>query len=191
MIHINLLPVREIIKRNKAKQQINLSIIFFGALVIVLIAFGYYQSNIVKKMRDTNAALQSEKKQYDKILAEIKKIDEEKKVLATRIEVIKQLKQSSSLTVHVLDEIANLIPFRRMWLKGITQDSAQLSLTGMALDDQTIAKFMDDLENSKYIKNVTLVSSSMEKFADRDLKAFSTSCTVGFENNDTAQRISN
>lgn len=191
MIHINLLPVREIINRNKAKQQINLSIIFFGALVIVLIAFGYYQSNIVKKMRDTNAALQSEKKQYDKILAEIKKIDEEKKVLATRIEVIKQLKQSSSLTVHVLDEIANLTPFRRMWLKGITQDSAQLSLTGMALDDQTIAKFMDDLENSKYIKNVTLVSSSMEKFADRDLKAFSTSCTVGFENNDTAQRISN
>jgi len=43
---------------------------------------------------------------------------------------------------------------------------------------------MDDLENSLYIQNVNLVSASMEKFAERDLKLFSISCSVGMPANE-------
>jgi type IV pilus assembly protein PilN len=51
----------------------------------------------------------------------------------------------------------------------------------MALDDQTIAQYMDDLEASRYIKNVHLANTKMDRYADRNLKSFSISCVVGFE----------
>jgi type IV pilus assembly protein PilN len=48
----------------------------------------------------------------------------------------------------------------------------------MALDDQTIASYMDELEASGYIHNVQLASSSQEAFAERSLKAFSITAHV-------------
>jgi type IV pilus assembly protein PilN len=184
MIYINLLPVREILRRNKAKRQIFLSTAAVGCFLTILTFFGVYQANTIANLQKTHDNLQAEKQQYTKILNEIKKIEEEKKVLLTRIEVIKQLKQSSSLTVHVMDEVASLTPPQRMWLTKLNQTGADLKLSGMALDNQTVAKYMDDLENSQYIHNVSLVSASMEKFAERDLKLFSISCSVGMPNSE-------
>ena len=83
-----------------------------------------------------------------------------------------------------MDEVASLTPPQRMWLTKLNQTGAGLKLSGMALDNQTVAKYMDDLENSQYIQNVSLVSASMEKFAERDLKLFSISCSVGMPNSE-------
>lgn len=179
MIYINLLPVREIKRRNQAKRQIILSVLGLLCFLAILTSFAFYQVNTVARLQKAHADIQAEKQQYTKILNEIKKLEADKKVLLTRIEVIKQLKESSSLTVHVMDEVANLTPPQRMWLTGLSQTGGQLKLSGMALDNQTVAKYMEDLENSSYIQGVNLVSASMEKFAERDLKLFSVSCAVG------------
>jgi type IV pilus assembly protein PilN len=181
MIYINLLPVREIKRRKKAKNELAGAIGIFISIIILLSSIAFYQSMKKNDLLETDKKIQNEKQQYVKILNDIKKIEEEKKDLQTKIGIIHKLKQSSSLTVRALDEVAAFTPANRMWLKTLTQNANQLSLTGMALDDQTIAKYMDDLEKSKYLQNVTLVNSTMEKFAERDLKAFSVSCTVSFE----------
>jgi type IV pilus assembly protein PilN len=178
MIKINLLPIRDIVRRKKYLNEIFSALFAIGLIGCVLIAIEADQLGSISKMKEEVTKIESEKSKYSKILAEIKKIEEEKKVLATRTEVINRLKQSSSLTVHVLDEIANLTPPSRMWLKSLSQNGNQFSLTGMALDDQTIAKYMDDLGASAYIQNVRLASSSMEVFAERSLKAFSISANV-------------
>lgn len=180
MIYINLLPVRDIKRRNKAKKEIILSAVSLFCYLSLLLSFAFYQAIDISRLQKTNEDLQTEKKQYNKILDEIKHLEEAKKILETRIEVIKQLKQSSSLTVHILDEVANYTPSNRMWLTGLSQTSADLKLAGMALDNQTIAKYMDDLGKSHYITNVYLANSSMKNFAERDLKSFSISCTAGF-----------
>ena len=175
MIHINLLPVREILRRKKIKVEFFSFFSGIGALVLILALIEIFQVSSISGLKEEESKINTEKQQYTAILNEIKKIEEEKKVLLTRIDVINQLKQSSSLTVHVLDEIANFTPIGRIWLKNLSQAESQLSIGGMALDDQTIAKYLDDLESSKYIQNVRLVSSAMEMYADRSLKAFSIS----------------
>lgn len=187
MIHINLLPVREIKKRSHAKRQIIISALSFVGFLVILAFVAWNQSDIIAGLKNENNNIQSEKKKYQNVVNQIKKIDEEKELLERRISVIKNLKQESSLTVHVLDDISSLTPSNRMWLKSLKQSSSQLSLMGMALDDQTIAKYMDDLESSQYIKNVNLANTKMDRYADRNLKSFSISCAVGFEENkDTA-----
>lgn len=145
--------------------------------------FSWYQSSIISKLTTENEKIANEKKKFTQILNQIKQIDEEKKILENRIAVIKSLRKDSSITVHVLDEVANLTPSKRMWLKSIDQSSSRLTISGMALDDQTIAKYMDDLDKSGYIKNIVLANTTMDKYAERNLKSFSISCTVGIENN--------
>jgi type IV pilus assembly protein PilN len=183
MIYINLLPVRKIKARIAAKQQILVSSCSFVCFLVLIFGFAWYQGGIITDLQNKEKKIQEEKKHYTKILNQIKSIDEEKKVLETRISVIKNLKQEASLTVRVLDEISSLTPSNRMWLKSLNQTSSKLDLAGMALDDQTIAKYMDDLERSTYINGVSLAKTTMDKYADRDLKSFSVSCTVGFESN--------
>lgn len=179
MIYINLLPVREIKRRQQAKKEIFLAGGAFLLFLTCLALFAYYQAHTISSLQKQLSELQTEKQKYTKILNEIKEIEEAKKTLQTRIEVIKQLKQSSSLTVHILDEVATLTPPNRMWLTGLSQTGSALQLSGMALDNQTVAKYMDDLENSFYIQNVQLSGSSMKNYAERNLKAFSVSCNVG------------
>ena len=175
MIQINLLPVREIKQRNKLKKQIFVASCALLGFLAVLGGVAFYQFDKVATLDQTQKKLQQDKQQYIKILNDIKKLEEDKKVLETRIGVIKQLKASSSITVHILDEVANLTPASRMWLTGLSQTGETLKLSGMALDNQTVAKYMDDLDSSKYIQNVTLASSSMKQFAERNLKLFAIS----------------
>jgi type IV pilus assembly protein PilN len=162
MIYINLLPVREIKRRQQAKKEIFLAGGSFLLFLICLALFAYYQAHTISNLQKQLSDLQTEKQKYTKILNEIK-----------------EMKQSSSLTVHILDEVATLTPPNRMWLTGLSQTGSALQLSGMALDNQTVAKYMDDLENSFYIQNVQLSGSSMKNYAERNLKAFSVSCNVG------------
>jgi len=183
MIHINLLPVREIRRRKKAKSQIFAGLAVIAFSLLALIGIELLQLNAINKLKEEERQLAAQKQQYAKILAEIKKMEEEKKVLVTRIEVINQLKQSSSLTVHVLDEIARLTPTSRMWLKSLSQAGNQLSLSGIALDEQTVAKYMEELENSPYIQGVGLAKAAMEVYAERNLKLFTLSGQVAMPSN--------
>lgn len=178
MIQINLLPVRDIKRRKAAKQQIYAAAFSLGCLLLLLVMVELYQLNAISNLKKEEQSINAEKQKYAKILADIKKMEEEKKLLLTRIDVIKQLKQSSSLTVHVLDEVAQYTPPTRMWLKSLSQSGSQLTLTGMALDEQTIAKYMEDLENSQYIHGVGLTKTAMEVYAERNLKQFTISSQV-------------
>jgi type IV pilus assembly protein PilN len=109
MIQINLLPIREIKRRARAKNQIIISIISFFGFLVILAGVAWYQGNVIADLKAEHTNIQNEKKKYQKIVNQIKQIDKEKDLLNTRISVIKKLKQDSSLTVHVLDEVVKSI----------------------------------------------------------------------------------
>ncbi len=181
MIHINLLPVKEIKNRNRAKFQILIASICFFCFLMVITGFIWHQENMISDLGKKNTEINAEKSKYNKIFNEIKKLEDEKKVLETRIAIIKNLKIQSSLTVHVLDEIAKRTPQNRMWLKSLSQQSNNLDISGIALDDQTIAQYMEELEVSLYIKNVVLLNANLELQSGKNLKSFKISCSSGYE----------
>lgn len=185
MIKINLLPVRDIKRRLKAKKEIFLALTAFLTFIVLLILLALFRISTINDLQEENRKLQREKEQYTHILNQIKKLEADKKIVETRISVIQQLKQSSSLTVQVMDEVATMTPPQRMWLTGLSQTGSALRITGMALDNQTVAKYMDDLSSSPLIRNVVLANSSLQKFAERDLIQFSISCSVSIPDAET------
>jgi type IV pilus assembly protein PilN len=179
MVHINLLPVRQIKQKAAAKQQLATVFLLFLLLLAVLGVVGFFQSSKATSLQNDISRLTKAKQRHAKTLALIKKLEKDKALIEKRIAIIKQLKKTSSLTVHILDEVANVTPSDRIWLTSLTQSGAGLKLAGMALDNRTIAKYMEDLKTSPYISNVNLASSSLKTYAGRNLKAFSLSCSTG------------
>lgn len=178
MIRINLLPVREIKRRNKAKKELTTAALAVALFIALLTAFSVYQIMVVKGLKSDLTDLQTQKSQHDARLKEIKKLEEEKALLLTRIGVIEQLKKSASVTVHVLDDVALRTPSDRIWLTDLSQNGNQIQVNGMSLDNQTVAKYMVDLEGSPYMENLVLVKSDMKKYADRDLKDFTITSSI-------------
>lgn len=178
MVYINLLPIREIKRRARAVQQLAVFAICFAAVLAMLGMVGFYQASIASQLQKEITNLQAEKKRYNDILAQIQKLEADKKLIESKIAVIKELKKTSGLTVRVLDEVANLTPTKRVWLTTLNQSGLSLQLNGMALDNQTLAGYMDSLKSSEYIEDVNLVSSSQQQFAGSNLKSFALTCTV-------------
>lgn len=178
MIYINLLPIEEIKERTRAYHQLLVFAVGFLCLLLILGGVGVFQATTASQLHADLAHLQNEKRQYTKTLNQIKKFEQDKALTEKKIAVIKELKKSSALTVHILDEVARLTPTKRVWLKSLAQTGDKLQLTGMALDNRTIAEYMDDLKTSPYINEVSLENSTLAKYAGRDLKSFAISCLI-------------
>ncbi|MCK5069354.1 MAG: PilN domain-containing protein [Desulfocapsa sp.] len=178
MLRINLLPIRQLKKRAKARNQIISFVTLFAFLLVIIGAVAFLQITKMNNIESSIAQLKKEKQKYAPILAEMTKLEKRKKDLENKISIIKQLKKDSSITVHILDEVAKKVDSKRMWLQSLKQQGKSLSLKGTALDNRTIAQFMDALKESPYIGGVNLSNASLKKVSGRDLKSFSLSCSI-------------
>lgn len=180
MLRINLLPIKQLKKRVQARNQI---VGFVMVLIAVLLGLGFVgllQVGQVENVQAAIADLKREEQRLAPIVREVDQLEKQKKELQNKIDIIKKLRRESSLTVHVMDEVANIIDNDRMWLTSLSQSGASLQLKGIALDNQTIAQFMEALKKSEYINSVNLSSSTLNKVSNRSFKSFGLSCSVGF-----------
>ena len=189
MLRINLLPIRQLKKRAKARNEIIGFGMVFCAVLLVLGFIGLLQIGSIKNVEAAIADLEKEQKTYAAIAAEVDKLEQQKKDLQNKIAIIKKLRRESSLTVHVMDETAKLLDNNRMWLTSLSQEGGSLDLKGVALDNQTVAQFMEALKASEYITDVKLNSSALSKVSNRAFQSFAISCSVGFPNEGTSEDV--
>ncbi len=178
MLKINLLPIRQLKKRAQATKQLLGMIMLFLVTLGLLAAVGFLQVQKISSLESDIARLTQEKDSYTPTLKKIEELKKDRAELARKTEIINKLKTDSSLTVRVLDEVANKVDNQRMWLESLHQDNATLKLTGIALDDQTVAQFMDNLKESPFVNDVSLSASSQKSVAGKNLKSFELNCAV-------------
>ena len=75
----------------------------------------------------------------------------QKEELERKTAIINKLRAESSLTVRLLDDVARNVDNKRLWLDSLSQQGPTLSLTGVALDNETVAQFMDKLKSSEFV----------------------------------------
>lgn len=174
MLRINLLPIRQLQKIAKARNQL---LVFFLIFCVVLALLGVTGGLLAAKITELNediVAKTNEKKSFDKVIQEIADLEKRRLDLNNKIKILNQLKTDSSLTVHVLDDVAKIIDNKRMWITSFKQNGGSLSLSGYALDNKTIAEFMENLKlDSTYINGVNLSNTSLKNVSGKGLKSFS------------------
>jgi len=178
MLRINLLPIRQIKRRARTRNEVIFLVAVLLFVLLGLTGAKFWQQQKVDTLQAEINQLNQKKNSYNPLIAEIGKLKKTKDAIEKKVKVITRLKKQSALAVHVIDEVATYTPENRMWLVSLRQSGSQLSLQGIALDNATIAQYMEEMSSSPYFTNAELSNSSLMDVAGQKLKSFSMTFTI-------------
>jgi len=178
MIRINLLPYRDIERRVNVKRQV---IVYALSVILLIAGMGYFflkLSGDLSTLEKQEKGLRAELKIYDKTIRKIKEYEKKIKEIKTKLDVIKELEKGKTGPVYLLAEISKAVPKEKLWINALSESKGTLSLQGTAMDNETVALFMTNLEKSEYITSVDLKSTRMRNLPQYKLRVsdFSLSC---------------
>ncbi len=170
MIRINLLPYRAARKKENIRIQVN---VFLGSILIVILLVGWYNSYLNGRIKDLETEITSTKEQvakYKKINEEIAEIKKKLEILDRKIKVIQSLEADRKAPVQNLDSLYNLLVEKRMWYTEIEERGDTFKLSGIAIDNHTVADYMTRLEKSERFQNIQLASIKQQMLKEKELK---------------------
>jgi type IV pilus assembly protein PilN len=161
MIKINLLPT----KKKPPKKVIDLQqqvILAVLVLVLVLIALGYYwktQNDRIIRLENETAAAKKQIADQDNMLKEVKNVEEERKKVAEKIEIIEKLKKNQAGPVRLLDVVSTALP-KGVDITSLSENNNSVNIDGEAFANEEIVRFIDNLKASPLLTGVTLLESN-------------------------------
>jgi len=181
MIRINLLPFRAARKKENIRRQVTL---FLLSLVLLLIVLFYYNFSLNGKVDKLDAKIkdtQGELKKFEKINKEIAQIKKKLNNLKKKMDVMDTLEANRFAPVRLMDAMTQVIVPKRMWFTRLESKGLKVNISGIAMDNTTVADFMIRLENSGLFRDVdlkTLQQSKSNKGPTANFKTFRVVCTL-------------
>jgi len=177
MIRINLLSDREAIRRESVRQQLS---IYLLSILLTLVVLGGIHFTLYQKKRGIEEDIRTVEKELAELklkVGEVERYKQAKKELETKLAVIQTLEKGKMLTAELLQNIAERMP-EKMWLERLSFKGVQVSLQGYAIDNETIANFMKDLERSESFRNIELLLTEQKTVGGVGMKHFSLVATL-------------
>lgn len=170
MIKINLLPT----KKKAPKKVIDLQQqLFLAVLVIVLtmILMWFFW----KRQRDLIATLEKEKitaearvHEQENMLKEVKNVEEERKKVSEKIDIIEKLKKNQAGPVRLLDELSKALP-KGVNIVSLTESNNNINIEGTGFSNDDIVRFVENLKASRFLSDVNLLETSQAKQENIDI----------------------
>ncbi|MGH7790372.1 MAG: PilN domain-containing protein [Candidatus Binatia bacterium] len=159
MIRINLLPLKETERAIGRRQQVALVALGLAiALLIMIVPFliqGRQIGTLDSQIEQTNREIQ----QFNTQVKEVRELDRLRLEVQTKLRIIQDLNRKRVGPARVLDDLSTATP-ESLWLIDFNEVGGGATLTGLALDNETIARFMRQLQESQYFHSVDLVETS-------------------------------
>jgi type IV pilus assembly protein PilN len=184
MIKVNLFPFRAARIKENIRRQVTIYIL---SVIFLILASSYFYldlNNKVKALREEQDVKQKELDSFKDTNAKIKALKKTIADVEIKLKTIKRLEKGKTGPVRLLDDIAMSVPKDKLWLTTLKEKKGTLILDGTAMDNETVADFMNRLKNTRSIKSVQLVRTRQKKIPEFDLslKDFSlNSKTYAFE----------
>ena len=157
MAYINLLPWREEAEKVKEREYFTaLAAIAITAFAVVFLVNMFYQMRI-DGQNSRNQFLKNEIQILDLRIAKIKSLNEKKKELEKRINVIEQLQRSRNVGTKVLDEIAKIVP-NGVYLTRLEKLDNNLNIIGKSESNNHLANMIREIESSDLFDDAILES---------------------------------
>jgi type IV pilus assembly protein PilN len=146
MIRINLLPTRQVKKREMGRQVL----VLFAAVLILAAVMNYLWYSNRAEARDQAQArrdrTESEIAALEKSIGEVNNINKRKKEVEDKLKILDDLKKGRSGPVRVLDALATSMP-KRVWLKEWDEKANAVKVVGNAMSHDDVADFMRSLNH--------------------------------------------
>jgi len=151
MIRINLLPFRAARKRENVKRQITIYVAAVCCALLIIGGMFYKYSTDLSTLKKKDSRLNKELAGYQKELKEIKDLENKIKQIKSKLDIINELQKGKTGPVLLLSDIADAVPKDKLWITSLVERGGKLSLSGTAMDYETVSLFMKNLENTEQI----------------------------------------
>ncbi len=110
---------------------------------------------------------------------EVRDLEAKEKEYRDKLVVIATLRKNKTGPVRVMDDLNQSLP-EKSWVTELREQGGVLKIQGLALDNQTIATFMEQLDTSSYFNNIELVQASQVVVDAVKLKSFSLQSNIDY-----------
>lgn len=155
MARINLLPWREERRRQLTREFARQAAL---GVVLALVAGGYawyHVNGMIDYQRERNAYLEKEIAKVQEKIKEIEELEETRRQLVARMDVIQRLQQRRPQIVHLFYEIAATLP-EGVYLTEVTQKGDNLAVNGRAESNARVSSYMRQLQASPWLEDPEL-----------------------------------
>ncbi|HKD42159.1 MAG TPA: PilN domain-containing protein [Myxococcaceae bacterium] len=146
MIRINLLPVRQVQKREISRQ----FLVLVGVVLLLAGILNYLAYERLASEADRNAKkitqTQARINELEKVIGEVNNINKRKKEVEDKLKVLSDLRKGRSGPVRLMDALSTAIP-KKVWLTDFDEKSNAVKITGLAASHEDVAEFMRSLAN--------------------------------------------
>ena len=150
MTRINLLPWRELLRKEREREFYTIAIgaAFFMGLVIFYIHF--HVAGMIETQNGRNLFLDQEIKKVESQIKDIKQLETEKSQLLARMKVIEELQSQRPQMVHLFDEVVKALP-DGVYLTSIKQGGTSVEIEGVAQSNARVSAFMRNIDASHWL----------------------------------------
>lgn len=147
MPSINLLPWRQDLRRRRQREfAVGIAAALILAGLVALLSWITVDSMIGAQQRK-NDLLKTEISALDKQIQEIQALEEQKRQMLARMEIIEKLQRSRPEVVHVFDQIVRCLP-EGVYLNSVKQTGRKLEIAGVAQSSTRVSSFMRNIDAS-------------------------------------------
>lgn len=155
MPRINLLPWRDA-ERKRKRQEFILSMGAALATAALVTLLGRWQmSSAIAHQQERNRILGDEIAQLDKQIQEILGLENQKRKLLARMEIIETLQRSRPVIVHIFDEMVRTLP-EGVYLTYLKQTGTRIEMRGIAQSSTRVSAFMRNIDASEWLADPAL-----------------------------------
>jgi type IV pilus assembly protein PilN len=146
MIRINLLPVRQVQKREQGRQYL---VVLAGITAMALIGNGYWyywmeekRAAAQRRLDDTNSRIA----QLEKVIGEVTNLNRRKKEVEEKLAVLDKLRKQRAGPVKLLDALATAMP-KKVWVTEFDEKGGAVKMIGSAESFEDVSELMRGLNN--------------------------------------------
>jgi type IV pilus assembly protein PilN len=176
MIRINLLPFRSTRKKENIRRQLSIFVLSLILAVVAIFGVNLLLSSQIDDLGRRITTTQAELEKYEKINKEIEEIKKKLDNLNKKMAVIRDLEANRYEPVRLMDTLSQVIIEKRMWYTALDMKSDLVNISGIAMDDKTVADFMLRLESSGLFSAVNLRTLKQVEVQKTTVKSFEISC---------------
>lgn len=170
MIRINLVR-----GKRKKRREFNLDLAYLLVPVLVLAGTVYFHTTVTGKISRLNGEIQKANADIERLkkeIGEVEKFKARKAELQKKVDIISNLQAGRVGPVRYLEAISAAIP-EKCWIDQLSIQTGKVTLSGIALNNHTIANFMTALGQSGRFRDVVLGAAEQTRVANTKLVRFS------------------
>jgi type IV pilus assembly protein PilN len=172
MIRINLLPVKEIKAEVSRRRELTLGTLCLGLTLITIAGMYIIQYSRISALENELEGLRAELATLNVKAKGVADLEAKITEVKSKHQVIEDIDKKKAGPVRVMQSLSAATP-GALWLTQFKETGGNLTITGVATDNQTIAEFLKALGSHAHFKDTELVETTQNDQASVAPKRFS------------------